>query len=82
VYTRNLVGTWLALALAGGVSFLGMSYLVKYWGLIAFMILGLFLFGGFRALPWNKGPLAHAISLGIAIGFFLAPIFAIAPHGG
>lgn len=81
MYTKNLIGTWVALAFSVGISFLGMSYLVKHWGLIAFMILGAFLFGGFRALHWNKGPLGHAISLGIAIGFFLAPIFSITPHG-
>ncbi|MYM94106.1 hypothetical protein [Duganella vulcania] len=81
MFSKKLIGTWVVLAFSGGISFFGMSYLVKHWGLIALVIFVLFLLGGFRALPWNTGPLGHAISLGIAIGFFLAPIFSIMPHG-
>jgi len=43
------------------------------------MILVLFLYGGFRLLPWTKGKIGHATSLGVAIGFFLAPILSITP---
>lgn len=80
MYTKQqLIGTWTALVCSGLISFLAMSYLVRHWGLIAFMILVLFLYGGFRLLPWTKGKIGHATSLGVAIGFFLAPILSITP---
>jgi hypothetical protein len=81
MYTKKQLMVVLATLISSGlIAFWGMSYLVKQWGLIAFMIWVPFFYGGFRALPWTKGPLSHAISLGIAIGFFVAPILSITPR--
>jgi hypothetical protein len=65
--SRRMVILALSLAASGVAAFLGATYLLDTWLLLAVGLYGLSLFGGL-CLPVFRGELAHALMVGIGIG--------------
>lgn len=62
---------------SAAMSFYFLTFLMNTRLLFGVLLIGFAFAGGgvWHYLPWSRGPVAHAFSLGIGIGLFAALIF-------